>query len=285
MNQDESDRVKKRFDDFAEEIQHLGEKMEREGKRISASLEQQGKQLETWFQRTFGIIGPMISSIGGLIVLGLIIWVFAFIGRQTGNTLFTDISNLLLTNIIWLFAVSLLVSYTEYGNRKSPTIFRWLSPITTAAGLTILIWILANIFLILGQTTNLSFIFGIASFINQQIISFFFLFLLIGYLLMLSLQISRTVPSSPRSSASVDSQKSSNEPTTRNQSSIKRLYRSGKDNLLGGVCGGIAEYLSIDPVIIRIIWIVATLVWGTGILLYIILWIIIPRNPYHQWDR
>lgn len=284
MNQDESDQVKKRFDDFAEEIQHLGKKMEQEGKRISSSIEQQGKQLETWFQRTFGIIGPMISSIGGLIVLGIIIWMFAFIGIQTGNRIFTDISNLFLNNIIWLFAVSLLVSYTEYGNRKSPTIFRWLSPITTAAGLTILLWILANIFLILGQTTDISFILGIASFINQQIIAFFFLFLLIGYLLMFSLQISKTVPSPPQSSSPVDPQKSSKEPTTRNQSSIKRLYRSGKDKILGGVCGGIAEYLSIDPVIIRIIWVVATLVWGTGILLYIILWIIIPRNPDHQWD-
>ena len=63
----------------------------------------------------------------------------------------------------------------------------------------------------------------------------------------------------------------------------KRLYRSGKDRILGGVCGGIAEYLGVDPVIIRILWIIGTLAWGFGILLYIILWIIIPRNPNHKW--
>lgn len=65
----------------------------------------------------------------------------------------------------------------------------------------------------------------------------------------------------------------------------KRLYRSGKDKLVGGVCGGIAEYLEVDPVLIRLIWAVAVfLLYGTGVLLYIIAWIIIPRNPEHKWD-
>jgi phage shock protein C len=64
---------------------------------------------------------------------------------------------------------------------------------------------------------------------------------------------------------------------------IRRLYRSGKDRILGGVCGGIAEYLGVDPVIIRLLWIAGSLAWGVGILLYIICWIIIPRNPDHKW--
>ncbi|MBU4299639.1 MAG: PspC domain-containing protein [Nanoarchaeota archaeon] len=67
------------------------------------------------------------------------------------------------------------------------------------------------------------------------------------------------------------------------QKPIKRLYRSGKEKILGGVCGGIAEYLNVDPVIIRLIWAVSILVYGSGFLLYIIAWIIIPRNPEHKW--
>jgi phage shock protein PspC (stress-responsive transcriptional regulator) len=63
----------------------------------------------------------------------------------------------------------------------------------------------------------------------------------------------------------------------------RRVYRSGKDKILGGVCGGIAEYLDVDPVIIRLLWIVGTLAWGAGLILYIIAWIIIPRNPRHKW--
>lgn len=59
----------------------------------------------------------------------------------------------------------------------------------------------------------------------------------------------------------------------------KRLFRSRTDRVLGGVCGGIAEYFDIDPVIVRLIWVLLVLAAGTGILLYIIAWIIIPSKP------
>ena len=61
---------------------------------------------------------------------------------------------------------------------------------------------------------------------------------------------------------------------------IKRLYRSGKDRILGGVCGGIAEYFNVDPVIVRLAWIILTIIsMGLGILGYIAAWIIIPKKP------
>ncbi|MHC4752178.1 MAG: PspC domain-containing protein [Planctomycetota bacterium] len=73
--------------------------------------------------------------------------------------------------------------------------------------------------------------------------------------------------------------------TTRRRPSPKvhRLYRSGSDRIIGGVCGGIAEYLKSDPTIIRLLWVIGTLAWGAGLLAYIIAWIIIPRNPDHRW--
>lgn len=60
----------------------------------------------------------------------------------------------------------------------------------------------------------------------------------------------------------------------------KRLYRSYTDKMLGGVCGGLGEYFDIDPVIIRVLFIVAVLFGGGGILAYIILWIVIPQKPF-----
>ena len=59
---------------------------------------------------------------------------------------------------------------------------------------------------------------------------------------------------------------------------VKRLYRSKKNKVIAGVCGGIAEYLEVDPVIIRLIWVVASLAWGAGILAYLIAWLIIPAR-------
>ncbi len=55
----------------------------------------------------------------------------------------------------------------------------------------------------------------------------------------------------------------------------KRLYRNMDDRILGGVCSGLGTYVNLDPVIIRIIFIIVTLS-GISILVYIVMWIIIP---------
>jgi len=56
----------------------------------------------------------------------------------------------------------------------------------------------------------------------------------------------------------------------------KRLQRSRTEKMIGGVCGGLAEYFNIDPTIVRILWVLITLLGGAGLLLYIILWVIMP---------
>jgi len=57
-----------------------------------------------------------------------------------------------------------------------------------------------------------------------------------------------------------------------------RLLRSKQDRILGGVCAGLARYLNIDTVLVRLFFIVFTLVGGIGPLLYIILWIVVPEE-------
>ena len=59
----------------------------------------------------------------------------------------------------------------------------------------------------------------------------------------------------------------------------KRLYRSRRDRKLAGVCGGIGEYFNIDPVIIRLLWVVFTLMGGSGLVAYILAVILIPNHP------
>lgn len=59
----------------------------------------------------------------------------------------------------------------------------------------------------------------------------------------------------------------------------KRLYRSRTDRKIAGVCGGFAEYLNVDPAILRIVWAVSILLFGVGIFLYLLAWIITPENP------
>jgi len=57
--------------------------------------------------------------------------------------------------------------------------------------------------------------------------------------------------------------------------STKRLYRNMDDRLLGGVCSGLGAYVNLDPVIVRVIFVIATLS-GISILIYLIMWIVIP---------
>ena len=60
----------------------------------------------------------------------------------------------------------------------------------------------------------------------------------------------------------------------------KRLYRSTRDKMIAGVCGGIAEYFDVDPTIVRLIAVVLIFGWGSGLLAYLIAAIIVPKNPY-----
>ena len=58
----------------------------------------------------------------------------------------------------------------------------------------------------------------------------------------------------------------------------KKLYRSSTDKVIGGVCGGIAEYFEVDATIIRLLLVALVLFGGSGLLLYIIAWIIMPER-------
>ena len=57
-----------------------------------------------------------------------------------------------------------------------------------------------------------------------------------------------------------------------------RLHKSSSDKKIAGVCGGIAEYLGVDPVIIRLAWALLAFSWGTGILIYILCACILPEE-------
>jgi len=59
----------------------------------------------------------------------------------------------------------------------------------------------------------------------------------------------------------------------------KRLYRSRKDRQMAGVCGGVADYLGIDPTLVRLVWVIFSIAGGPGLLLYIIMAAVVPEEP------
>lgn len=58
----------------------------------------------------------------------------------------------------------------------------------------------------------------------------------------------------------------------------RKLYRSEEYVMISGVCGGIAEFFDIDPTIIRVLWVIISLFWGVGIIIYIAMAIIVPKK-------
>jgi len=62
----------------------------------------------------------------------------------------------------------------------------------------------------------------------------------------------------------------------------RKLYLSNTNKKIGGVCGGIGEYFGIDPTILRLVWFLSIVLAGTGLIAYIIAWIVMPRQR-NQW--
>jgi phage shock protein C len=60
----------------------------------------------------------------------------------------------------------------------------------------------------------------------------------------------------------------------------KRLMRPRAGRKIAGVCLGFAEYFDIDPVLVRVVWLLASIMTGVGIIAYPIAWIVMPEEPY-----
>jgi len=64
---------------------------------------------------------------------------------------------------------------------------------------------------------------------------------------------------------------------------MKRLYRSRQKAVIGGVCAGIADYFQVDPTIVRLAWAATILLGGTGLVAYILAWLVVPPAPEEEF--
>ncbi|HEV2178258.1 MAG TPA: PspC domain-containing protein [Terriglobia bacterium] len=63
----------------------------------------------------------------------------------------------------------------------------------------------------------------------------------------------------------------------------RKLYLSRVNKKIGGVCGGFAEYLDLDPTLVRLVWVMAAIFVGWGVIGYLIAWLILPEAPLAGW--
>jgi phage shock protein C len=63
------------------------------------------------------------------------------------------------------------------------------------------------------------------------------------------------------------------------QATSRRFVRSTNNRKIAGVCAGLADYFDMDATIIRVLWLLAVLCYGTGLVAYLVLWIVVPEGP------
>jgi phage shock protein PspC (stress-responsive transcriptional regulator) len=67
-------------------------------------------------------------------------------------------------------------------------------------------------------------------------------------------------------------------PRSKERSQVVKLYRSETDRVLGGVSGGLADFFDVDSTLVRIIFVLLTIFGGSGLIIYLLLWVIVPSE-------
>ncbi len=265
-------------------MKHFGEEVERLGEKVGKEVEEANRAKMGIIDHSLGILGPLVSSLIGLLLLILFIWI-ATVPLVDVNWIH-DIGEFFLNYLVFFFLVGIMLSYTAYLSRRYHREFRWVSPLLNALAAAVGFWVLVHIFDILYQDVQSPLFLDYMNIANFLITASFVFVLLFGYILLL-LQVAnegfRNKPD-PNSPAVLESKTGSvgkllPNPETTSSSVKSGPYRSGRDKLIAGVCGGLAEYFSFNPTALRIIFLIAIpFTLGNVVIAYLVLWVVIPRN-------
>jgi len=170
---------------FGESVRRATQRIQTEsqdrGKRTEQRVDHTSKYMENWYDRTFGILGPLLASFIFLIVFRVAIMVLEIPSMQTLET--NKLAAILLVYILPLFAVTLLSNYTKYFARKSYQ-FRVFSPLFYTITLILFLWIIAKILYDVSIRFTLSDVGTAAVSLENSLPTIFIFVLLIGYVIL-----------------------------------------------------------------------------------------------------
>jgi len=171
-------RMAKRGADFGEEVSQLGERfgrhMEKEGKEW-------GHKRRNWWIYTFGLAGPFIGSIMGIIFLVIGIFILNFLNFFLGSGFIASVSNFLYTNIGIFFAIFLFSGYNEYLSRMHQRSYWTISPITTGISVVIAFWILAWVITLINTVPKIAILTTVSNFLFANLLAVFVIIFVLGY--------------------------------------------------------------------------------------------------------
>jgi len=143
------------------------------------------KKLEYWWHDTFGVAGPLISSLIGLLSLIIAILLMDYFGTLLEFGFVSDIVIFLQENLTLFFGLMVFISYTTFYSRFNPGEFSWVLPVSSALSIMITVWVLVNVFTIVNIYWEVSFIDRLTNFFTEDILlAIFAIIIVIGYLFM-----------------------------------------------------------------------------------------------------
>lgn len=226
---------------------------------------------QSQFDRSFKGAGPLLKAFIGIIFVLLVVEIFDVLSDSSE---FADrTGDLLGDNLILIFIMMLLSVYSGYSSRRMPKEHSMVAPIIAAVLITFALWMMARLMQITGDAADVGALSTMGDILNTILYIIFLLVILLGYIgvVMRSDRIQPLADPTPYS-------QSAPSPQPVPQDLTQRLHRSKRDSVLFGVCGGMAEYTKMDPMVMRLIWVVGFLASG-GVLIvaYLILALALPN--------
>jgi len=238
--------------------------------------------MQTRFDRTFKVGGPLIKTFLGMIFLLLIIEISRALSG--GSDFAGSFAEFLNDSLLLFFLIILLSSYSGYLSRSYPREHSALAPLIAAVVVTFYLWVVANVFDLLGASDGNETLSTMGDLLFSILYIIFLLILLLGYIgvIMRSERIGpvhRTYPAPPSTDGPSAQPMAGTAGPQPAYYPGRRLGRSSQNKIIAGVCGGMAEHFNSDPFIIRVLWVIgAILSLGTFVLVYLILAIVLPKN-------
>ena len=191
--QDMEQAGKKFGDQMAQAAQKVHETTQKEARHFEKRMDQMGKRVENWYERSFGPLGPLLESFIFLIVFRLILLVMALPNEETPEI--QTVAAILLVYLVPLFALSLLSNYTQYLSKKFFQV-KVFSPLLYAVFFVLLCWILSKILYDISADFAISDLRNASLSLQDSLPTIFIFVLLLGYVILM-LNLSKNLNKKP----------------------------------------------------------------------------------------
>ena len=171
--------VEQRSEEFAQEVGGIGKRF---GKHMEHKTKEWEKKSCDWWFLTFGIVGPLIGSIFGIVFIAFGIWLLNSFNVPLGSSFISSFSSFLLGNLHWFFVIFIFFGYKDYFSKRFPKIYWTISPIFTSVGIVIFFFILIWVINLFNKFAGSSFLEFISGLLYANLFVIFLLFVVLGYI-------------------------------------------------------------------------------------------------------